>query len=361
MKVGTLTFHWASNYGAILQAYALQQFLRDRGVSTEIVDYVPVRVVAIRFVQRLRQRAFADFARERKMRRFRRHHLSVSAKRYRSRPSLGNSGGKYDAFVCGSDQIWNEWFTLNAEGGPTLSYLLDFVPPEAKRISYAASFGVDHLSREMIEVVKPALAKFDALSVREQSGAAIVASLGMAATVVVDPTLLLTATDYEKLIGAHRPAVTYRLFSYLLHGDQVAANEVRDYLVATHFPGERPYQKGPISVLDWLYHLKNAEQVLTNSFHGVVFCLIFKRPFVVVAVEGAGSTMNGRFATLLAAVGLEDRMVRSSDPVMLDQLLAKEIDWSAVGVALESMRSASSKFLMEALGIDTTTGAEPAP
>ncbi len=356
MRIGTLTFHWATNYGAIIQAYALQQFLSGRGFETEIVDYVPVRVVAIRLLQRLRQTAFTDFARERKMRSFRRRHLAVSAKRYRSRASLGNAAADYDVLVCGSDQIWNEWFTLNAEGGPTRSYLLDFVPPEKKRISYAASFGVESLSDETTAVAQPELAKFNAISVREESGAAIVESMGLAAKVAVDPTLLLRSDDYERLIGNHKPAETYRFFPYLLHRSQDTARQARDYVATTHFAGEALYERGPISVLDWLFHLKNAEFVVTNSFHGVVFCLIFQRPFVVVAVEGVGHGMNGRFDTLLEAVGMEDRILRDYDAATIDRLYSQEIDWSAVSKALDAMRDSSAMFLTEALGIDGTTG-----
>lgn len=114
MSVGTVTFHWASNYGAILQAYALQHFLKSRGLDTEIIDYRPLRPRLIRTVERLRRREMSEFIRERRMRQFRRRHLDVSGRTYVSRRQLGESAALYDAFICGSDQIWNEWFTLNA-------------------------------------------------------------------------------------------------------------------------------------------------------------------------------------------------------------------------------------------------------
>lgn len=349
MRVGTLTFHWASNYGAVLQAFALQRFLNEHGVETEIISYVPRRANLILLVDRLRRMKFADLVREHRLRRFRKSHLDVSRRTYRSGASLRNAAQPYDALVCGSDQIWNEWFTLKSEGASNLSYYLDFVPAGVARISYAASFGTDRLSDPVVELVQPELAKFQAISVREESAAEILAAMGLGSTVVVDPTLLLPAEAYRGLIDGEEPVTSYRLFSYLLHRDQSVAERVRGWLCATHFAGERLYGDDPISISEWLYHLSHAELVLTNSFHGVVFSLIFKRPFIVVPVQGAGDTMNGRFATLLAGVGLSDRMIEEFDEARVAQLLTEEIDWPAVDDALASMREASSLFLMGAL------------
>lgn len=354
MRVGTLTFHWASNYGAILQSYALQTYLSNQGVQAEIIDYVPRNVVAAQFRQRLKKLDLSDMVREWKMRTFRRKHLVLSPKTYHSRNDLQNLPGDYDAIVCGSDQIWNEWFTLNAEGGPTRSYLLDFAPLEVKRVSYAASFGLDQLSDQLAAIVQPELAKFQSIGVREESAAAIVKSLGLTAQVVVDPTLLLTADSYQRLIGEHTPRHTYRFFSFLLHGNQPVAEQARKYVSESRFPGEDLYDRGSVSVIDWLCHVRNAEFVLTNSFHGAVFCLIFRRPFVVVPVEGPGHAMNGRFETLLKAVGLEDRMLREYSEARIDALAGLPIDWHAVDEALDKMRESSAEFLGSALGVQTT-------
>lgn len=361
MKVATLTFHWASNYGAIIQAYALQQYLKRQGLQTEIIDYVPRRVVVQQFVLRLRRRAFVEFARERSMRAFRSRHLVVSDKRYPSRASLENTAVEYDAVICGSDQIWNEWFTLNAEGGTTRSYLLDFVPPGVKRISYAASFGTETLSDAMATVVGPELAKFDALSVREDSGSRILAGLDLTAQVVVDPTLLLTRDAYDTLIGEHSPARHYSFFPYILHSGQDGAHRVKDHIATTHYSGEPVFQMDPVPLLDWLHHLQNADFVVTNSFHGMVFALMFERQFLVVPVEGAGESMNGRFTTLLNAVGLESRYLQSTDATEVDRLFSEPIDWVPVRAAIATMRQASATFLQRALASGQPANETPAP
>lgn len=353
-----MTFHWASNYGAILQAYALQQFLKRHGVETEIVDYVPFRVVFIRMLQRIRTRDASDFVREFRMRRFRRRYLDVSPRRYRRSSDLRGAAGAYDALVCGSDQIWNEWFTLNAEGGPTCAYFLDYAAEGVKKISYAASFGTDSLTEPMARVVGTELATFDAIGVREESGASIVAALDLKATVVADPTLLLSSEDYDDLIGAHRTLDLHPLFTYILHNGQVAAHSVADHLASTYFNGQRLYDREPISPLDWLSQLRHANYVLTNSFHGLVFSLVFERPFMVVAVEGAGESMNGRFRTLLKSVCLEERLLTSLDVQRVDTLYSQPIDWPKVRYALDSMRDASAEFLLGALGTPGAVGVD---
>lgn len=349
MRVGTLTFHWASNYGAIMQAYALQRFLVKQGFETLIIDYVPRRVVIIRLVQRLIRRDRVEFARERRMRRFRKKHLLLTPRKYRTRVALGRVAGDFDVFISGSDQIWNEWFTLHAEGRPTLSYLLDFVGISAKRVSYAASFGTDRLSAEAEHVMATCLAEFDAVSVRETSGAEIVNRMGLSAEVVVDPTLLLGAEDYDELLaeGSTKPVPPF--LTYVLHGEQTTATRVCEYVSAQQFGGRRGSGVGGISVTRWLARLKNAEFVVTNSFHGAVFCLIFHRPFIVVAVEGIGDSMNGRFMTLLSAVGLNERMVETFDSAQIDQLLSTDVDWAGVDVALGALRTKSAGFLLSAL------------
>lgn len=360
MRVATLTFHWATNYGAVLQAYALQQFLARHGYDTEILDYSPRRARRLRTLQNLRSRDVRAFVREARLRGFRRRRLRLSARRYSSETDLLEAGGLYDAFVCGSDQIWNEWFSLHGEGGPTRSYFLGFVPSGGRRVAYAASFGTDAPTAGLTEVARPELAQFSAIGVREDSGARAVADMGLpGAVVVADPTLLLSRGDYDRLIAEVSPRRRYPLFAYLLHASQGSATAVVE-AASRVLPAQRHvFRGGPIALPEWLFHLRHAELVITNSFHGAMMSLIFQRPFLVVPVEGAGSTMNGRILTLMRSVGLEERIVGADESARVEDLIKAQIDWDAVGAALDALRRRSEAFLLDALA--ETASDEPDP
>lgn len=351
MKVATITFHWATNYGAVVQAYALQQHLIQQGYQTEIIDYKPVRARLVRALLRVRSKDLSEFRREVKINAFRRKYLNVSRRTYGTSRALMHAGAPYDAFICGSDQIWNEWFTLNADGKQTLSYFLNFVPPEKARVSYGASFGADRLSDRMSALVKPELSKFRRLGVRENTGLQIIADMGMKAKVVVDPTLLLSREAYEGLISFNKPTKAYPFFEYILHDGQGAIQRVGESIFTKSFAdlGRDRYKREVIGVLDWLYHLRHAEVVLTNSFHGVAFCLIFHRSFVAMPVEGLGDSMNDRLVTLLESVDLADRIVGTSDEGRVEAVLSKKIDWDSVDASLALVKRESEGFLEEAL------------
>ena len=167
MKIGTITFHWATNYGAVLQAYALQQHLKLNNYETEIINYIPLRVKLIQNIKRIKNQEIHEFIKEIKLKRFIKQSLTLSRKTYYTNSCLKKKCHKYDVYICGSDQVWNESFALFAEGRPTLSYYLNFVKNDKQRISYATSFGTDKLSSKVANLVKPELEKFKSISVRE--------------------------------------------------------------------------------------------------------------------------------------------------------------------------------------------------
>jgi polysaccharide pyruvyl transferase WcaK-like protein len=351
MKIGTITFHWATNYGAVLQAYALQHYLKRNRLETEIINYIPFRVKLIQVLSRIKHLEMSEFIRENKINSFRKQFLNISAKTYYTNNSLIKRCHDYDVYICGSDQIWNESFTLKAEGKPTLSYYLNFVKNEKRRISYAASFGANKLSTKVINLVKPELKKFHSISVREKTGEKIIQNMGFKATLVADPTLLLDKEAYECLIEKKVLKEEYQLFSYILHKNQATANAINEYIFDKFFNKnlDRKYNKEPIGIFEWLYNVRNSRLVVTNSFHGTIFAILFHTPFIVVPVENSG--MNNRITTLLNVIGLSERIINTLDETEIDRLLAEDIDWRKVDDKVEDLRAQSIQFLEKSLGI----------
>ena len=350
MKIGTITFHWGTNYGAVLQAYALQQYLKQNQYETEIIDYIPLRVKLIQVILRIKNLKISEFIKEYRIEKFRERYLELSKKKYCSNGNLVKDCHSYDVYICGSDQVWNESFTLSAEGKPTLSYYLNFVKNGKTRISYATSFGTDKLRQKVIDLIKPELKKFKSISVREVTGKTIVEDIGLEAMLVIDPTLLIDKETYEKLFVNIRVNDNYQLFNYILHQNQTRAHAITDYIYDKHFDAEdKKYDQEPIGIIEWLYGIRNAKFVITNSFHGAIFSIIFHTPFIVVTVENSG--MNNRITTLLDAVGLNDRIIDTLDNIVIDNLIGKSIDWNQVDERVRSLRKDSSDFLKQALDI----------
>ncbi|MHB8126270.1 MAG: polysaccharide pyruvyl transferase family protein [Desulfitobacteriaceae bacterium] len=349
MKIGTITFHWATNYGAVLQAYALQQYLKQNQYETEIIDYIPFRVKIIQTIMHIKNLKISEFIKEYKINKFRERFLNLSEKKFYTNSNLIKDCHSYDCYICGSDQVWNEYFTLFAEGKLTLSYYLNFVKKGKTRISYATSFGTDKLSQKVIDLVKPELEKFKSISVREITGKAIIENIGLQAILVVDPTLLIDKETYEKLFEDRKINDAYQLFAYILHQNQTTAHAITDYIYDKYFDAEKDkrYGQDPIGIIEWLYGIKNAKFVVTNSFHGAIFSIIFHTPFIVVAVEGSG--MNNRITTLLDTVGLNERIIGTLDNTIIDSLITESIDWNQVDERVRSSRKVSSDFLRRAL------------
>lgn len=344
-NIATITFHWSANYGAALQAYALQQYLLSQSVQTQIIDYLPGRVMLSQTVAALKRRDFQFFKKRRQLRKFCKQHLRLTKRTYRNNRSLMRCADKFDAIICGSDQIWNESFTGGAEGKPTLSYFLNFAGERTKRIAYAVSFGTTKLSDRTKELITPCVRQFDRIGVRENSGKEILQELGVPSVVTIDPTLLLQPEDYQTLLSDRSFAPAKRVFTYILHQNQQTAQEIC-HLAQRHFGlAEEDGNELHIDLQQWLYELTNAEFVVTNSFHGAVFAVLFHKPFVVVPVERSG--MNDRIGTLMASLELTDRI--ACDTQSAQACLAQSIDWDRTDANLAKLREASKLFLNDVI------------
>lgn len=340
MKIGILTFHEADSYGAVLQAYALQQTLRKLGAESEFVSIsspapaaapaAPVSPAAAIFARKLQMEGKK---REALFAAFRAAHMSVS----RTYAPTDDIDDDYDRFVAGSDQIWN--FRIP---GADARYFLPFAKAE-KRYSYAASFGADALPEKAKPWVAKQLSLFQGISVREEKGCGIVSELtGKTAQVCVDPTMLLDRADWEALAEG-TPAEPYVMLFMLKYDPELLAQakaeaEKRGVALKVVTAGFMP-QAGmeawnTTGVPQWLGAIRGAECVFTNSFHGTVFSLIFGRRLHVQRLTGELSSRNGRIDELLAFLGLTDALDGIAEP-----------DYEQVWGLLEGRRNASVEYL----------------
>ncbi len=362
MKIGILTFHWAHNYGAVLQAYALLSKLKEMGHDAHIIDRRPDYTTLPRWIYH--HTAYKHVWGWLRFDRSAHQLLQPRTARFETQASFRRHFSDYgfDAVIVGSDQIWRwNWRMIG------LNYFLDFLPADTsvRRIAYAASFGVAEWNSGAADTarVRQLLQQFNAVSVREQSGVQLCHDVfGMEARLTLDPTLLHDRTFYERLLPSENAApADCRVVSIMLARPDAAAwvrqwaarHGWRHTELANTFP-ECPRLTGPtsafhlqhVSVPEWLATIRSARLVITNSFHATVFSLLFGKPFVTLN-SAAGGT--GRLETLLGYVGLTERLIPQLDEARIDALLAQPIDYPSVHQKLQALRPASLQFLEEAL------------
>lgn len=338
MKICIVTLPLHTNYGGVLQAYALQTVLERMGHRVELLNkplnrgasifsllYVTLKRVALRCCGR-KDELPTDWWR--KMREDAKicRHTNGFIRQYIHCRFVNRveelSADDFDAMVVGSDQIWRRIYPF---WGTIEHAFLDFTDGwRVKRVAYAASFGredVSEYSEEEQLHCAAYLRSFDAVSVREESGVELCADWDVKASCVLDPTLLLDRVDYLSLIErASARAHEGELFHYFLDNDEALQRMVN--AIAEHFQwrsfkvnGEVENDRAPIEeriqppVEEWLDAFRSSRAVVTDSFHACVFSIIFDKPFLVCVNEMRGIN---RLESLLAKFGLEDRLVASS-------------------------------------------------
>lgn len=333
MKIGIITF-WNSqdNYGQIAQLFAMQTYLRKLGHEPFLIKYTgsqdlpfmyvkknffqkiigvlfnPTKIIAFYNnkkniknavnINKIQNRSFDDF---------RDKYIVQSKDIYSSITELKNNPPLADAYICGSDMIWNEFVSNQA-------YMLDFGDREVKRIAFAPSFAKKEVSKIYVDKIKNFLSNFDFIGVREKSGIDICKSAGFDnAEWVPDPTMLLSPKDYLKHFDLKDTDDKY-VFVYLLGYElELKIEEIVKFAkernlkikyVASQFR-EDSYEKIYPSMEDWFENIKNAEFVFTNSFHCCVISLIFNRKFLFIPLLGHTSTSNERIHSLFEDFRLE--------------------------------------------------------
>lgn len=374
MKIGILTQPLHTNYGGLLQCYALMNVLRRMGHCPEVISreshsnsddlYGRTYRAYHHLLHGVRHLSFTPMISRkqkdtvaRNTSRFVRKYINPRTPPLYTDRQLASEvrKGRYDAFIAGSDQCWRPCYS------PCIAnYYLDFAKDiECRRLSYAASFGVDSWEySEQDTAICSALAKlFDAVSVREASGVKLCRDyLGVDAVHVLDPTMLLEREDYEAIVKAEgEPESAGTLFCYILDRSPEKRKIVRKISEAC---GTIPFAVMPKldftpdnarrhledcvfpSVTSWLRAFMDARMVLTDSFHGCVFSIIFNKPFWVVGNKERGMA---RFHSLLSMFGLEKRLIEPQNLQNIDWQIP--IDWNVVNEQRKAWQKISFDYL----------------
>lgn len=358
MKVGIMTFHRAINYGAVLQSLALKETIKDLGNECEIINYKCdelEKVASPFYIQSLKPKDIAVFLLQIRMRLIKNKKFNDFAVKYldKSKPvltpkNIGSISSEYDAFVTGSDQVWNYEIT-----GLDENYFLSFADKSKRRISYAASFGVSTIPSQYREQYKRLLGQIDCISVREEQGAAMVKELlQIQSKVCVDPVFLFGKEQWKQYITMEKPKDDY-IVVYCINKSE--CYEIAEQLseqtglkvVGLQVPMSnrskcmRIQTESPEDFLGWLYY---AKYVVTDSFHGTAFSVIFNKQFLV-CTGGSTKGRSSRQENLLNMLGLSSRM--SSDNKYLT--IMDTIDYTKVNGILESVAEESKAFLRNSL------------
>lgn len=377
MKIGILTLPLHINYGGILQAYALQTVLERMG--NDVVVYqkeikplykLPIWKYPLAYSKRILQKLFVNmnqplFVEQKQKKEFplTRQYINRFIQENIhtvciNKPSDINLS-EIDCIIIGSDQIWRPFHVYNLFKADITDAFLKFANGwKGKRIAYATSFGVDYweYSKKQTQECKELIKLFDAISVREESAIKLCAdNLGIKVEQVLDPTLLLDKEDYMKFVNKSKMLKCDRLlFGYILD----ATDDKQAYVNKVAFKlGLKPFFMGLASanisdsiekrtaqpVEKWLRCFYDAEFIVTDSFHGCIFSIIFNKPFIAIGNPERGMS---RFTSLLSMFGLESRLVSDINDVRLAEITKEPYDIVNV---LREMRGKSLNFLNEML------------
>ncbi len=352
-KIGILTFHRALNYGAVWQCWALKTVCEALGCEVETIDYNPWGhyeakwaigkrpYVAYKYLMQLYR--FNQFVNER---------LSLTI-HSEAHEWIKQNPPQDDIYIVGSDQVWA------IEGELIESYLLDFAPPYVKRIAYAASTAGNTLKLTKNQLAE--LRKFSAISVREkQSVDDVQSNVKISVANVCDPTLLLTEEDFQKN-EQKPPCLPKHYVAYFnLAGDSFCKESVKiiaktlelpivsmdnryNIWARCNYPAPTPEQ--------WLYILHHADYICTNSFHGVAFSVVFRKPFIYCAAHNSGhSNRTGRIQNILEQTKLTERYAVDIEAV---RTILKQGDMSFNIRAIDNYRSRSLEWLKNAIEDET--------
>lgn len=356
-----------SNYGAMLQAYALNYYLNSLGYDAETIDFRTYRAEHSYNIFRP-IRSFMDIVRDlntlpyvskikkrhQRMKDFIKNEIKLSRGVYRSNSELAQANLDYDYYICGSDQIWNTYCENYDD-----AFILAFARDKGRRISYAASMGVPSIHEKLQPKFREELSGFSALSVRESNAVDVISRLSGKKTIhVLDPVFLLTPEQW-KLIQNQNITIKgpYILF-YAVHRELPGMRPylrkiskrfnmpivvVNKNLREALYPNKKCYDAGPA---EFVSLIQGAKYVLTNSFHGSAFSILFHKKFQVYVAEAPTEGTASRIYSLLNTLGLSDRIAfMDKDPSSMDH----DINWDDVNERLAPMIESSKAFLDDAL------------
>lgn len=351
-KIGLLTLPFDPNYGWALQLWALYHHLENNGYDVEVIDRrwnetSPNKVKDIKrwiYYNIFCRNFFKFFKKEFKRSAVIRSSASMKSN-YQSK--------KYDSVIVGSDQVWRIEYTR----GSDLNYFLDFLDgfQNVKRVAYAASFGNDSWKGTDQETKKVSylLKSFDLVSVRERSGVEICDSIfNVKASHVLDPTMLLKASDYSpiinKKISCNNSTVTY-ILDFNKRKSEIVDLIAKKYndKIKHLYTKKRQLFTFYSSIEEWLSSIATADFVIVDSFHGMVFSILFEKQFLVIGNKARGMA---RFESLLKQLGLENRLIKEDyNNEEINSIIEKQIDYIPVRKIINNLRNTSENLLIDSL------------
>lgn len=370
MNIKTITCHDVYNYGASLQAYALQTFLEKLGNHVEIIDYLPYykpkrynwlyvpeksrlhKLSHIPIVNDIcgllcNRREWKYWKRYKRFKFFKRNYLHCTQQTYHNIDELNSFPPMADLYIAGSDQIWNTKYI----NGTDPAFYCAFVHDRNKCISYAASFATSNLDPAWSTFVKQQLSNFRNISVRELSGVKIAESLGYKATAVLDPVFLLSKEDWESLCKKRRKGKYLIVYDFLRNDPRIretCQRIARDQGLSiyalndggtTDWADHNIYNAGPVEFLEWIH---DANFVVSTSFHATAFSVIFEREFITFPLIGHSN--SSRMSDFLGSLGLNDRFIIDNSFSTL-----KVIDYEKVNILKNDLQKESREWLMSQL------------
>lgn len=336
IKILILTFHSAFNYGAMLQCYALYTYLKKQFSNIEVIDFRPeefsVKFNILRpttWIKKYISNTFLSKIQFSKR---------YNAKQIRENPPVA------DVYIIGSDQVWNPEITGNNQD----IYFGDFIKTGKKKIAYAASFGRTKFSAKEITDMKKFIHDYSAISVREESGVELCKEIGYNAQCVLDPVFLLNATDYiNKKLKIKNDLGLFMLNNNtndcFIFAKKVAADlGLKPKIInkSKVVPGFKiiPYP----TVNRFLSEMASSKFIITNSFHGLAFSIIFRKSFIFISTD---HRKNTRAISLLNKLGLEYRMYDDYSHAQKDKIWEIPIDYSLIDNRITQLKQESTTFL----------------
>ena len=369
MKIGILThFHKSTNYGGVLQAYALCKFLNNCGYDAEQILYVPkvktvsasshtVKNIYSKIFSRLGKRIYRkknQAIKERMERLFCNFRDAVPhTQRVYTQADIADTNALFDTFITGSDQVWNPiWYEP--------AYLLSFVKDSAIKLSYAASIGIGKLDEEQSKLYTQFLPSFDAISVREKTAQDLLSPLlDIKVNVCVDPTLLLSVEEWDQLTAECKIHGKY-VFLYLLGNDSktrktaVAFAEAKGLKLVTIPDLKGAYRASDRKMraeliddatpADYLSLIKYADFVITDSFHTCVFSLLYKKQFFAFQADNR-LKMESRIQNLTKMFGCPERFCSNNENEADYLLQMQAIDYTSSISEFENEKQRSVEYL----------------
>lgn len=363
-SIGIITF-WGSeeNYGQLLQMYALQTYLNSNGYYSYLIKYnkypddlglthanqVNKRyrllkalnpILLLKYFNNKYQVQSKNIKRKKERKNhprgfeeFINKHINSTLKIYNSISQLKNDPPQADVLITGSDVVWIRF---------NPAFYLDFGAEKTKRISFAASFGRTKITEEESQKIKPLLQKFDLITTREPQGVKICSDLGRSdAKLVLDPTFLLSINHYKSIAEVKECNNQYCFLYMLGHKTNYPKKEIFKkckeqnlkifYACSDRFDNEKKIYP---TINEWLGFYQNAELVITNSYHGCIFSIIFNKNFIFLPLIREHSSLNVRVETLLERLGLNDRIFKDN----LNEIIKNKINYDQINKVIDAQK-----------------------